>query len=245
MELKGVTAIVTGSTGQVGSSITLALGQAGCKCVCHYKKNGERAKELVRQIEQGGSKAIAVQADLSKPEGIEKLFEGAAKLGIAKILINSAAIFGRTKLHEIDFAAAEEFLHLNLIAPILTSKAFVERQKFETGEAVVGKIINIADVGGLRPWKQYSLYCASKAGVISVTKSLAKELAPTVTVNAIAPGIVTWPEDFNEEHKQRQLRMVPLKRNAQPQEIAEGVLFLLKNDYVTGHVLKIDGGRCI
>ncbi|MHC4293043.1 MAG: SDR family oxidoreductase, partial [Planctomycetota bacterium] len=100
-------------------------------------------------------------------------------------------------------------------------------------------------VGGIRPWAEYILYCSSKAALIGATKALAKELAPSVCVNSIAPGLFTWPENFTDEQKNRQLSFIPLGRKTEAEDIAEGLIFLLKNDYITGQVLNVDGGRCI
>ena len=136
---------------------------------------------------------------------------------------------------------------MNLTAAILTSGVFAKRisEEFGRSEKVVGKIINISGIGGIRPWARYVLYCSSKAGLIGATKSMAKELAPAICVNSIAPGIVTWPDEFDEAAKQRQLKFIPAGRIAEPAEVTAAIIFLLENDYITGAVLNVDGGRCI
>ncbi len=247
MDLTGTTAVVTGSTGGLGSAIALALADAGCHCLCHYHSNQARADQIVEEIRQKGPNAAAVQADLTRADDIERLFTHAESLGPVRVLINSAAVFTRQRLEEIIADKARQIFDMNLIAPILTSQQFARIVKNQVGQTDVGvaKIINIADVGGIRPWANYALYCASKAGLISVTKSLAKELAPAICVNAIAPGLVTWPENFTEEAKQRQLARIPMARIAKPRDITAAVIFLLKNDYITGQILNMDGGRCI
>lgn len=257
MELKGATAIITGSSGRLGGAVALALAQAGCNCICHHNSNERKAKEIVEQIEKIGARALAVAADLTKAAQIEELFEKAAEIGEPQILINSAAVFSRQPLAEVTFEQAREVLDLNLTAAILTSKAFAKRVNEKLGgtESVVAKIINISDVGGIRPWAEYILYCSSKAGLIGATKALAKELAPGICVNSVAPGVVTWPDDFDESHpskegldeskRERQLSFIPMRRKAEPREITDAIIFLLANDYITGQVLNIDGGRCI
>ncbi|MCK4914054.1 MAG: SDR family oxidoreductase, partial [Planctomycetes bacterium] len=164
-----------------------------------------------------------------------------------QILINSAAVFSKEPLAEITFQKAQQVLNLNLTAAILTSKYFAEivNEKFVDEDFAAAKIINIADVGGIRPWANYTLYCSSKAGLIGATKALAKELAPKICVNAVAPGIVNWPDDFSETEKKRQLSFIPVGRIAATEEIAAAIIFLLENDYITGQVLNVDGGRCI
>ena len=247
MELKGTTAVITGSSGQLGAAIALALAQAGCNCICHYNHNEGVAKELVEQIEKLGTKALAIQADLTRRGEIEDLFERAAKLGTPQVLVNAAAVFSRQPLAEVTFEEAQSVLKLNVSVPILAGRFFAEKIKaaFPTADSVLGKIINIADIGGIRPWAEYVLYCSSKAALIGATKALAKELAPAVCVNAVAPGIVNFPSDFDESQKKQQHSLIPAARIGRPTEIADAVIFLLKNDYITGQTLNVDGGRCI
>ena len=252
MKLRGKSAIITGSSGRLGSEIAKALAMAGCSCICHYNQHEQKAGELVKQIQSLGVKALAIEADLTKPEEIEGLFEKASEFGTSQILINSAAVFSRQPLAEVVFDEAQRVLNLNLIVPILTSRAFAKmvnskfpNTKLAPAQAGVGKIINIADVGGVRPWAGYVLYCSSKAGLIGATRALAKELAPAICVNSVAPGVVSWPSDFDESEKQRQLEFIPVRRIAKVNEVTEAVIFLLKNDYVTGQVLNVDGGRCM
>ncbi len=247
MELGDKTAVITGSSGRLGSAIALALGEAGCNCICHYNQNKQKAEELVEQIKKLGVKALAVKADLTKPEKIEDLFEKALEFGMPQVLINSAAVFSRGPLGEVTFEEAQRVLNLNLTAAILTSRAFAKKinDKFDNIETVVGKIINISDVGGIRPWAGYVLHCSSKTGLIGATKALAKELAPAICVNSIAPGVVTWPSDVDESEKRRQLSFIPVRRIGEPKEVADAVIFLLRNDYITGQILNVDGGRCI
>jgi len=247
VELEGKTALITGASGRLGSVIALSLAAAGCRCVCHYHSNQKKAEELVEQIGRSGSKAVAIGADLTDPKQIEHLFEQAARLGTLQILINSAAVFSRQDLNGVRFEDAQKIIALNLTASILTSRLFAGRLKAEYGQSdsCLGKIINISDVGGIRPWAGYVVYCSSKAGLIGATKALAKELAPSICVNSIAPGIVSLPDDFDEEAKSRQLSLIPMKRIGTPQEIAAAVMFLLESDYISGQVLCVDGGRSI
>jgi 3-oxoacyl-[acyl-carrier protein] reductase len=242
MNLKGTTAVITGASGQLGSEIALAIAGRGANCVCQYLNNREKAERIAEQIKKLGQKAISVKADLTIEKDIQEMFEQAGKFGKVQILVNCAAVFERTPLEEVNFEQAQKILNINLTAAIMTSKYFAMAIR-ENKSA--GKIINIADVGGIRPWSNYVLYCSAKAGLIGATKTLAKELAPAVCVNAVAPGIITWPAEFDESQRQRQLSFIPLKRIASFNEITEAVLFLLENDYITGQVLCVDGGRSI
>jgi len=247
MELKGKTAVITGSSGRLGQDIAKALGAAGCNCICHYNRNRQRAEELAEEIQGMGVKAAAVKADLAEPCQIDGLFEEAERFGRCQVLINSAAVFSRQSLADVSFEEAQRVLNVNLTASILASKAFAKviSAEFGTGDKVIGKIINIADVGGVRPWAGYVLYCASKSGLIGATKSIAKELAPAVCVNSIAVGVVSWPSEFDEAEKKRQLSFIPAGRIGQMGEITGAIIFLLESDYITGQTLIVDGGRCI
>lgn len=247
MEITNQTAVITGASGKLGSAIAIAVAEQGCNCVCHYHRNKTRADQIVEEIKSQGGEALAVRADLTNESEIAALFQAAKKFGIPKILVNSAAIFKRTKVSEVNFENARQTLDTNLIAPILTGKMFAESLKNiePPDNKPIAKIINLADIGGIRPWANYTMYCASKAGLIAATKSMAKELAPNITVNAIAPGVVIWPEDGDREEYNRQVSMIPMQRTGKPEEIAAAVIFLLKNDYITGQTINVDGGRCI
>lgn len=248
MKLENITAVITGSTGNLGRPIALALAKAGCNCVCHYHKNQHRADELVAQITGLGRKAVAVAADLTKPEQIQRLFAKSADVGPVQILVNSVSVFQKQPLGDVTFEDAQIVMDINLLGPILTCREFAQEvlsQQNPESANPVGKIINLVDVGGIRPWANYTVYCASKAGLIAATKSMAKELAPAICVNAIAPGVIIWPKGFSEEGKKRQLAFIPAGRTGYTSEITSAIIFLLQNDYITGQILNIDGGRCI
>ena len=247
MELKNKTAIITGSTGKLTRHLTLGLARAGCNCLCHYYQNNSEAQSLVKKIKSLGCQAIAVQADLTKNEGIEKLFAAATEFVLPQILINSAAIFERKPLEKVTFENAQKTFNLNLTAAIMMCKYFAKKVKHNFGpsDAPIAKIINITDVGAIKPWADYILYCSSKAGLLGATKALAKELAPAICVNAIAPGIVSANADFEMDEKKRQLAFIPAARFGTAVEVAQAVKFLIENDYITGQTLNIDGGRSI
>jgi NAD(P)-dependent dehydrogenase (short-subunit alcohol dehydrogenase family) len=230
MEIKGLTALITGATGQLGSEIAIALGRAGCNCICHFHGNASFATKLVRKIENLGSKAAAIKADLTEEGGLKKLFD--TELGSPQILINSAAVFSPQPLTDATFENAGEILAINITAPIILSKLFVENLPGAEGEEITGKIINMVDVGAQRPWANYTVYCASKAGLLAATKSMAKELAPNICVNGIAPGVITLPRDSD-----------PAKITGTIEEVTSVVLFLLDDDKITGRIINIDSGK--
>ncbi len=248
MKLKAMTAIITGTSGLVGGEIAMALAKAGCNCICQYNHNKEKCEQLVEQIEKMAVEALAVQADLAKSEAMESFFESASAIGLPQILVNSAAVFSKTSLSDVTFEKAQDVLNLNLVAPMVLSQLFAKKIKETFGDTkeVVGKIINISDIGGIKPWANYGLYCSSKAGLIGLTKSLAKELAPKILVNSIAPGLVVdWQDKVDESQKARQLSFIPMGRIGTAKELTSALIFLLENDYITGQILNVDGGRCI
>jgi len=250
MDIKGLTAIVTGASGRLGSAIAAGLAARGVVCLCHYHRNGQTAAALVERIASGGGCALAVQADLSNPTDIETLFETAKTLGTPRILINSASLFERKPLMELDAVAIQRTLAVNLTAPMLMCRYFTQAVKTagltdsQTG-LPVAKIINLTDAAAKKPWAEYAAYCASKAGLVGLTVALAKELAPAITVNAIAPGIVTATEPMSQHEEKKQLARIPAGRFGRPEEIVRSILFLLDNDYITGQTLAVDGGRTI
>ena len=250
MKLQENTAIVTGASGALGSEIALCLGRLGMDCVCHYHCNEGRADETVESIRSLGREAVAVKADLADLDAAEILMAAAQKLGPVRVLVNSASVFTRQPIGTVSEAEASIVLEVNLAAPIRLCNAFAAYLKGEGIDAAnepnpIASILNLVDVAGVKPWGEYGPYCASRAGLIGLTKSLARELAPAVTVNAIAPGIVTWPGKMDPSEEQKQRKMIPAGRFGEPKDITRTIEFLLSNDYITGQVLCIDGGRSL
>jgi pteridine reductase len=250
MELTGKTAIITGAGGQLGSQIVLALARRGLNCLCHYNTSALRAEQVVKGVEKLGRSAALYQADLSKPGFAAEIFKQAARLGPVRVIVNSASVFTRQPLGTFSDTEIADMLAVNLAAPISICSAFAdyllnEGADWKTAEDPFAAIINMTDVAGIRPWAGFAPYCASRAGLIAVTESLAKELAPGVTVNAIAPGIVTWPGKMDPTDEQNQLAKIPARRFGSPEDITRAVNYLLDSPYVTGQTLTIDGGRSI
>ena len=240
--------IVTGASGQLGGAIALLLAGRGMDCVCHYHTGAEQVNTVVNEIEKLGRRAVAVQADLSQADTAGVIFERAAAMGDVRVLINSASVFQRQPLGTFTEADVAAMLGVNLTAPMMLCDAFARYLKAEgflQSEQTAASIINLVDVAGVKPWGGYGPYCATRAGLIGLTKSLAKELAPGVTVNAIAPGIVTWPGKMDAGEESKQLDMIPAGRFGEPGDITRTIDFLLDNTYITGQVLCIDGGRSI
>ncbi len=240
MEIEGKVALVTGAAKRVGRSIALALAERGAEVVVHYKGSAREAQEVVAQAKRLGGRPVAVQGDLSVPADIARLVEAAVEaFGRIEVLVNNAAIFYRTPFACLTEADWDRVLGVNLKAPFLLCRA--------VGEIMLrqgrGKIVNLADIAGEKVWADFIPYSVSKAGVIALTKGLAKALAPDVQVNAIAPGAILLPEDTTEEEREQAIRRIPLKRLGSPEDIARAVVYLVENDFITGEVLTLDGGQ--
>jgi pteridine reductase len=178
---------------------------------------------------------VAVRADLRQPGAAEQLVHAAqAATGRLDVAVSSAAGYERTPLAQLTDEKWEAMLALNLSAPMRLSRAAVA--------AGATCLINIVDVAAWQPWPNYLAYSTSKAGLLHLTRCLALELAPRVRVNAVAPGTVAFPDDWDEERRARQLERIPLGRSGEPADVARAVRFLVENDYLTGVCLPVDGG---
>ncbi|MBI2486414.1 MAG: 3-oxoacyl-ACP reductase FabG [Deltaproteobacteria bacterium] len=243
MDIKNKVALVTGGAKRVGRTIALELAEHGANLVINYNSSKKEADEIVELIRKTGRKAIAVKADVSKADEVAKLVDVALnKFERVDILMNNAAIFFKTPFLEITEEDWDLFMNVNLKSAFLCSQK-VAKVMLERGS---GKIINIADAaGGIKGWKSYIPYSVSKAGLIMLTKTMAKALAPNIHVNAIAPGPVLLPENYSEKEKKRAIESTLLKRLGSPEDIAKAVIFLVKSDYITGETITVDGGNLI
>jgi len=240
-KLSGRVALVTGAAKRLGRVVALRLAQEGADVAVHYGKSAKEAGEFVEEIGKLGQRAAAFPAELTDIAVIRKLVgDVVGHFGRLDILVNSAANFLETKFAETSEATWDASLDTNLKAPFFCAQAAAPH----LAKSGRGVIINFADIGGLLGWREFLPHSISKAGVILLTRVLAKELAPAVRVNALAPGTITMPGDppeWEEEFKQK----APLARSGRPEEIADAVMYLLTAEFVTGHVLVIDGGRTL
>lgn len=240
MEIEGKVALVTGAAKRVGRSIALALAQQGAELVIHYHTSEREAQEVLAQIKKLGGKPVAVRGDVAIAAETARIVETAmTAFGRIEILVNNAAIFHRTPFAKLTEDDWDRFLGVNLKGPFLLCR--------QVGEIMLrqgqGKIVNLADIAGLKVWAEFLPYSVSKAGLIALTRGLAKALAPTVQVNAIAPGAVLLPEDTSPEERERAIRRIPLDRLGAPADIAQAVVYLIQNDFITGELLTVDGGQ--
>ena len=255
MEIKGKTAIITGSTGQLARAIVLSLAQSGTNCICIYNKNTPAAKKLQTDLKKLKVKSLFIQTDLTTEKNIEKTFAKIGKSAFVKtsadkfpaprILINAAAVFDKKPIADITFDYIRQTLDINFTVSMIMTQKFIEfvQRKIKSDKKPIAKIINITDITAESPPAGFSIYSASKAALIAATKSLAKELAPDFTVNAVSPGIINFQKGTSAKLKKRILSHIPAGRTGSPREVAAAVKFLIENDYLTGHVLNIDGGR--
>jgi NAD(P)-dependent dehydrogenase (short-subunit alcohol dehydrogenase family) len=243
MILAGRVVLVTGGALRIGRAIALALANRGAHIALSYRTSTIAASRMSMQLERMGVKAMAIRADLSRASDVKRLIERIGRrYGQLDVLINSAANFQRTPfttLSERDWDCA---IDANLKGAFLCS-LYASRLMRQHG---AGKIINLADWAGVRPYRDYLPYCVSKAGVIGLTKALAKELAPYIQVNAIAPGPILPPQGMSAAARRRIAAHIPLKRWGSPKDIANTVIFLIEGtDFMTGSTVFVDGGQLI
>jgi pteridine reductase len=241
MELRGRVALVTGAGHRVGRAIAVALGGRGMRVAVHYNAAGDGAHETVRLIEEEGGEAAAVSADLSRADAPAELVANViATFGAVDVLVNSAAVMIRTPFGEITADQWDGIMALNLRAPFFLAQAAAPHLR-----AAHGVVVNIADLAAFETWPAYLPHGISKAGVVQMTRSLARILAPEVRVAGVAPGTVLLPENWNEADAERLRQSTPLARTGSPADVTRTVLFILDSDYLTGETIIVDGGRHI
>jgi pteridine reductase len=238
--LIGQVALVTGSAKRLGRAIALHLAEQGADIVIHYHHSGADAKEVVSEIRKLGRRAVGVSADLVKKTDIERLFKDAEReFGRLDILVNNASNFLHTRFETTTEETWNASLDVNLRAPFFCAQAAAPLLKQNRGI-----IINISDVGGILAWTGYIPHCISKSGILMLTRALAKELAPDVRVNAIAPGTISMPGD-PAELKTDYIKRAPLQRTGTTADVTAAVSFLIHSPFITGQILVLDGGRTL
>jgi pteridine reductase len=237
LSLSGRTALVTGAAVRLGRAIALGMAGRGADIALHYHSSESEAERTAEAIRALGRKCLLIQADLQLPDSPERIFEAAdAFYGRTDILVNSAAIFERGTLAATTPELWEKTMAINLRAPFFLSRAFAAQTQ-------TGDIIFLTDARVNRPVKEYLTYSLAKSALTSFTLDLAKSLAPGIRVNAVAPGAVLAPPDKGEAFLQKLVPRIPLGRPGKPEDIVHGVLFLLESPFVTGQILRIDGGE--
>ena len=241
--LTGKVVLVTGGARRVGAAIARRLHAAGANLMLHYRGSEGAAHAVQAELnaQREGSVAL-VQADLQEVAGLVEIVKNTlARYARIDALVNNASGFYPTPIGQITPRQWDDLVGSNLKAPLFLSQAAAPYLK-KTG----GSIVNIADIHSERPLRNYVVYSTAKAGLVGLTRSLARELAPEVRVNAVAPGAILWPEDdaFDAVSRQRIISSTLLKRIGEPDDIARAVYYLIgEAPYVTGQVLAVDGGR--
>lgn len=239
MELRGRTALVTGAGHRVGRAIAQALGARGMRVAVHYNASADGARETLAALRAEGVEAETFQANLTDAAAAPQLIaDVVARFGALDVLVNSAAVMIRTPFGEITPDAWDDIMALNLRAPLLLSQAAAPHLC-----AAHGAIVNIADLAAFETWPAYIPHGISKAGVVHMTRSLARVLAPDVRVAGIAPGTVLLPDDWSEADAAHLRTTTPLAREGSPEDVTRTVLFILDSDYLTGETIIVDGGR--
>lgn len=236
--------MITGAAHRVGAEMAQLLHAAGFRVIIHYRRSANAAEALAHKLnEQRTGSSVCLQADLLDMDSLSELAQKAQECwGRLDALINNASSFYPTPLGESDQAQWDDLMGSNLRAPYFLSQAcwpFLQQAQ--------GAIVNIVDIHADRPLKGHPIYSMAKAGLAMMTKSLAREMAPEVRVNGVAPGAILWPEQGLENfQKQEILDRVALKRKGSPHDIARAVRYLLVDaDYVTGQIIAVDGGRSL
>jgi NAD(P)-dependent dehydrogenase (short-subunit alcohol dehydrogenase family) len=240
VSLAGKAALVTGAAKRLGRHVALRLAKEGADVVVHYHSSAAEAQAAVAEINAFGRRAVALQADLGKVTDIRRLVDEAGKrFGRLDVLVNSAANFLPGSIISTTEEVWDAALDTNVKAGFFCAQAaapLLRRSK--------GVIVNFADAGGLTGWPGFIPHSISKAGVVMLTKVLAKALAPEVRVNAIAPGTITMPGD-PPEWEADFVKLAPLRRTGTPEDVADAVSYLVHAEFITGHVLVVDGGRSL
>lgn len=235
--LQGKTALITGAGRRIGHALALALSEEGVNIVIHYRHSAEETGELVTQLHDRGVKSWSVKADFEDAAETETLIARSLEMaGSLDILINNASIFPAHTLKDVDFTDLMRNMQVNAWAPLVLSRDFAQR----VGR---GQIVNLLDsrISGY-DWKHVG-YILSKHVLSVLTKMTALEFAPRIAVNGVAPGLILPPPGKDDSFLDRLAHSVPLKRHGDPSDIADAVIYLLKSDFLTGEVIKVDGGR--
>jgi pteridine reductase len=239
MDLRGSVALVTGGAHRLGRAIALALGGAGADVVIHYHSSAAPAQAVVAELEALGVAAASYSGDLAQIADVERVVDQAVAFrGRLNLLVNNAGIWGSTPIGTVTEQRWDELLDTNV-----RSAFFAAQRAAPALRAARGAIVNIADVGVLRPWRNHTPYLVSKGAVATLTEALAKDLAPDVRVNAVAPGPVLMPDDWTPEQAAGAAKTTLLQRLGSPDDVAQAIVYLAQAEYVTGVLLPVDGGN--
>jgi NAD(P)-dependent dehydrogenase (short-subunit alcohol dehydrogenase family) len=238
VELRGVAALVTGGAHRVGRAIALALADSGAHLVLHYGRSAGAAEETAAEAEARGSRVRLVSADLSDPEAAVAVIAGAADLSPIRVLVNSAAVFPEDRLDDLTPDRWEQTLAVNLRAPVFLTQAFAAALP----DGLDGALVNVTDWRTARPYRDHFSYTIAKGALDTFTVAAAEALAPRIRVNAVALGAILPPPGKDSAYLRELAREIPVERVGGTQPVADTVLFLIRNHFITGEIVRIDGG---
>jgi pteridine reductase len=242
MDVEHKVAVVTGGARRGGKAIALALARSGARVIITFNTSAAEAAITVGEIERAGGQAAAVPCDQRDPGAIDRLFDRLRQeVDRLDILVNSAAIMERKPALEITLEDWSRVVDTNLRGPFFMAQRAAQWMLAAGG----GVIVNIADLSALHPWPSYLTHTISKSGLVAMTQAWALALAPSIRVNAIAPGLVLKPEGWSDEHWAKLIAALPLQRGGTAEEVAEAVLYCVRSDFMTGQTIVIDGGRSL
>lgn len=236
-------ALVTGAARRIGAEIIRKLHKQGINIILHYNGSKDAANRLVDELNHHRANSIiSIPFNLTRIDQLESFKDSVlSHWGCIDILVNNASTFYPTPVDQITVQQWDELFDVNLKAPLFLSKVFAKTLNEQNGS-----IINIVDIHGDRPLKEHCIYSCAKAGLIMLTKSLARELSPNIRVNGIAPGAIMWPEfEDSDEVKNEIINRTALKRKGHPTDIADTAWFLIQSNYITGQIINVDGGRTL
>jgi len=238
MELAGTTALITGGAHRVGKGIALGLAEAGCDLVLHYNASAGPAEETAAAAEAMGRRVSLVGADLSDPTSAPSIVESAGDLAPIRVLVNSAAMFSEDSLSDVTPAGWQRTLAVNLAAPVFLTQAFAAALPGD----VEGAVVNVTDWRTARPYSDHFSYSIAKGAIDTFTGAAAEHLAPRIRVNAVALGAILPPPGKDSSYLKELAREIPLQRVGNPGVVADAVLHLLRNDFITGEIVRVNGG---
>ncbi len=238
MELQGVAALVTGGAHRVGKAIVMALAETGCDLVLHYNRSADAAEATAEQARALGREVRLVGADLADPSLADEIIAGAGDLAPVRVLINSAGVFLEDTLGGVDIDTWNQSMAINLRAPVFLTQAFANALP----DGISGSVVNVSDWRTARPYPDHFSYSVAKGGLDSFTIAAAVALAPDVRVNAVALGAILPPPGKDSAYLKQLAQEIPLERVGGTEPVAQAVLFLLRNHFMTGEIIRLDGG---
>jgi len=238
MELQGVAALVTGGAHRVGKAIALALADAGCDLVLHYNHSVDAAEATADEVRALGGQVRLVGADLGDPSRADEIIDGAGDIAPVRVLVNSAAVFPTDGLVDVESDAWDQTMAVNLRAPVFLTQAMARALP----DDLDGAVVNITDWRTARPYPDHFSYTVAKGGIDAFTVAAAEALAPDIRVNGIALGAILPPAGKDSAYLKELAQEIPLQRVGGTDPVAAAVLFLLRNHFITGEIIRLDGG---